>query len=155
MTDIVKHEGNDGLEKRPKTDSEIAEARKKFLVQKYFQKDVEVDLNSLIKFGVFKINIDQTGEDCNLELISKVDSMDEALEEIRWRAKFHSRPESNTDLAMQKDKRFENFNNETLHKIGGREVQHGESQYKSTNEYINHELDYTGNYIICPIYEIV
>ena len=94
MTDIIKHEG-DGLEKKSMTNNEIAEARKKFLIQKYYQNEKnQVDLNKLIKFGVFKIDINQSEEYSKLKLIAKCSTQQEALEEIRWRAQFHHRPDN-------------------------------------------------------------
>jgi len=152
MTDIIKRDDGSLEPKKPMTDNEIAEARKKFLVQKYFQKDVNVDLSKLIKFGVFKLNIDTTGTDAKMELVAKCDNQDQALEEIRWRAQFHHRPDN--DIVMKNDKRFEHFSNETNHVINNKEVLHGDPNYKSTDKYLNHELDYTGDYFIYPIYEI-
>jgi len=153
MTDIIKREGDENLPEKKLTDNETAEARKKFLVEKYFPKDTKVDLNNFIKYGVFKINIDKTGKDIKMDLIAKCDTQAEALHEIHWRAQYSHRPDN--DIVLDNDKRFKTFRDETQHKDKkGNEIQHGDPRYKDMNHYIGMELEYTGDYLIYPIYEI-
>jgi len=154
MTDIIRAEGSGNLpEKKPMTENEMIEAKNKFLIQKYYSNtNSQVDLDSLIRYAVFQIKVEQSEEHSKSKLVSVCNTRHEAIEEIRWRASFENKP--NTDLAMKNDKRFSSFADETQRKINGKEVLHGDAKYKDTNHYLGLELSYSGLYYIQEVYEV-
>jgi len=150
------------------------EEKRKYLMEKLLNKK-PFSLEDIKKYGVFWRPEDK--EIDSWKLISVCSSIQEARDEIQWRAEYHKT--NNGDLVLDNDDRFETYKDETLHKDeNGNEIEHtdddmvnpeqqinaydgllqslpeSKSNYRSMAHYANIELNYKGYYKIDEIYDV-
>lgn len=126
------------------------EEKKNYLLQKYRKQKPK--LEDYKKFGVFwrPLNQDVFG----WKLLCKCDNEEQALAEIQWRLEFCKNP-TNRDLPLENDKRFNTFKDETKNlDENGVEVSCYDPNFRNLKFYSEIELNYSGEYIILPVYEV-
>ena len=153
---------------------ELTKEEKKQLLLKKF-KPKEFNLDDIKKFGVFWRPAMMNNFQWNL--VTKCDTEEEALEEIRWRAEYHK--DKNFGTVLKHDPRFKTFEDETLHVDENGKVyeptdkdmsneytlakggffesmpeKKDENSFKTLAYYSGLELEYRGEFTILPIWEI-
>jgi hypothetical protein len=121
---------------KDKDREELIAKKREELLKKYSAG--KFDLDKYKHYSVFRRPIDSIRFD-EMELIATCDSELEAIEEIRWRCECTAT--GFKDTAVKKDKRFDTF--------------HDDSETgKKMEDYMQESMDYSGQYLIIPVFNI-
>jgi hypothetical protein len=115
---------------------ELLAKKREELLKKYSAG--KFDLNKYKHYSVFRRPIDSIRLD-EMELIVTCDSEEEALNEIIWRAE--CTVTGFKDTAIKKDKRFDTFHDDS-------------NTGKKMEDYMGESMDYSGQYLIIPVFNI-
>jgi hypothetical protein len=88
------------------------EEKEKYLLQKYNKQEQEINIEDYKQYAVmWKPEEDQMDA---WQTVAICSTYQEAIDEITWRLKFHKT--NNTQIVLEKDKRFNTFTDETQNK---------------------------------------